>query len=118
MRDITNSDYRVYSAHLGVLVIFQINTFQVTKFMCNYRYQLWCSMFLNQFATSSQIIKLSYGTRTASNYRSHSCRSNLKQFTILYLGPKLFNSLLATIACLQSFSSFKKKLLEFVLKSS
>ena len=47
VRDITNSGYRVYSAHLGVLVVFQINTFQITKFMFNYRYQLWCPMFLN-----------------------------------------------------------------------
>lgn len=47
VRDITNSVYRLYSAHLGVLVIFQINTFQMTKFMFNYRYQLWCPMFLN-----------------------------------------------------------------------
>ena len=47
VRDITYSDYRLYSAHLGVLVIFQINTFQMTKFMFNYRYQLWCPMFLN-----------------------------------------------------------------------
>ena len=77
-------------------------------------YQLFPQIFHNLFITSSHL--LNYGTRTASDYRSHSCRTNLTQFTILYQGPKIRNSLPAPITCLQSFPSFKKKMLEFLLK--
>ena len=37
------------------------------------------------------------------------CRTDLKQITILYQGPKIWNSLAAPITCSQSFPSFKKK---------
>ena len=51
MRAITNSDYRAHSAplftKLGILDIFQVNTFQVAKFMFYYHNQLLPSMFLN-----------------------------------------------------------------------
>ena len=43
------------------------------------------------FLTNSQINF--YGTRTASNSQTRLCRTNLKQFTILYQGPKIWNSL-------------------------
>ena len=90
MRAITNSDYRAHSAplftKLGILDIFQVNTFQVAKFMLYYHNQLLPSMFLNLFVTSGQVYN--YGTRTVNSYRSHPCRTNLKQFTILYQVPK------------------------------
>ena len=113
VRAITNSDYRAHSAplftKLGILDIFQVNTFQVAKFMFYYHNQLLPSMFLNLFVTSGQVHN--YGTRLANSYRSHPCRTNLKQFTILYQGPKIWNSLPATITCSPSLPSFKKKIL-------
>ena len=119
MRAITNSDYRAHSAplftKLGILDIFQVNTFQVAKFMFYYHNQLLLSMFLNLFVTSGQVHK--YGTRTVNSYRSHPCRTNLKQFTILYQGPKIWNSLPATITCSPSLLSFKKTILGFLIKS-
>ena len=57
-----------------------------------------------------------YSTRTANNYRIHHCRTNLKKFTILYQGPKIWNSLPVQITSLSSFPNFKKKLLEFLVK--
>ena len=36
-------------------------------------------------------------------------RTNLKQITILYQGPKIWNSLPVTITSLSSFPNFKKK---------
>ena len=32
-----------------------------------------------------------YNTRSAANYRSHACRTNIKQFTILYFGSNIWN---------------------------
>ena len=95
VRAIVNSDYRAHSAplfaKLGILDIFQVNSFQIAKFMFCYQNQLLPPMFLNLLLTSSQVHN--YGTRAANHYRSHSCRTNLKQFTILYQGPKIWNSL-------------------------
>ena len=91
LRAITNSDYKAHSAplfsKLRILDIFQINTFQTAKFMYLYHKNLLPSLFLNLFNTSSHIH--SYSTRTANNYRVPHCRTNLKQFTILYQGPKI-----------------------------
>ena len=64
--------------------------------------------------TNSQVNGCS--TRTANNYRVHHCWTNLKKFTILCQGPKIWNSLPVTITSLSSFPNFKKKLLEFLVK--
>ena len=50
---------------------------------------------LNLFVTNNQIH--SHNTRNANSYRPHSCRTNIKQFTILYQGPKIWNSLPSTM---------------------
>ena len=114
----TNSDYRAHSAplfsKLGILDIYQINTFQIAKFMYCYHNNLLPPLFFNLFFTNSQIH--GYSTRTANNYRVHHCRTNLKKFTILYQGPKIWNSLPVTITSLSSFPTFKKILLEFLVK--
>ena len=118
VRAITNSDYRAHSAplfyKLGILDIYQINTFQIATFMYCYHNNLLPPLFFNLLFTNSQIH--GYSTRTANNYRVHHCRTNLKKFTILYQGPKIWNSLLVTITSLSSFPNFKKILLEFLVK--
>ena len=76
VRSITNSDHRARSAplfsKLGILVIYQLNTFQIAKFM----YNNLLPPFNLFFFTNSQIH--GYSTRTANNYRVHHCRTNLK----------------------------------------
>ena len=56
--------------------------FEIAKFMDYYRKKLLPPLLLNLFVTNSQIHN--YGTRTASNYQTHLCSTNLKQFTILH----------------------------------
>ena len=118
VRAITNSDYRAHSAplfaKLGIMDIFQINSFQISKFMFYYHNQLLPSMFLNLFETSRQVHN--YGTRIANNYRPHFCRTNIKQFTILYQGPKIWNSLPGSIINSSSYLNFKKNMLGFLFK--
>ena len=118
VRAITNSDYRAHSAplfaKLGIFDIFQVNSFQIAKFMFYYHNQLLPQVFLNLFLTSCQVHN--YGTRTASRYRSHSCGTNLKQFTILYQGPKVWNSLPISITSSSSFLTFKKNCWSFYFK--
>ena len=118
VRAITNSDYRAHSAplfsKLEILDIFQINTFQIAKFMYSYHKSLLPTLFSNLFNKNSQIHN--YSTRKANNYHMHHCRTNLKKFTILYQGPKIWNSLPTKITSLSNFSNFKNELLQFLLK--
>ena len=99
VRAINNSDYRAHSAplfsKLGILGVFQINTFQIAKFMYCYHNSLLPPLFFDLFRINSQIH--SYSTRTANNYHVHHCRTNLKKITIIYQGPKIWNSLLTTV---------------------
>ena len=85
VRAITNSDYRANSAplfsKLKILDIYQLNTFQIAKFMHCYHNNLLPPLFFNLFFTNNQTH--GYSTRTANNYRTHHCRTNLKKFTIL-----------------------------------
>ena len=92
VRAFTNSDYRAHSAPLFS---------KLAKFMYYYHNNLFPPLFFNLFFTNSQIH--GYSTRTANNYRVHHCRTNLKKFTILYQGPKIWNSLPVTITSLSSF---------------
>ena len=118
VRAVTNSDYRAHTAplfsKLKILDIFQINTLEIAKFMFRYHNNLLPPLYLNLFMTKSQVH--TYDTRTAGNYRMHSCRTNIKKFTILYQGPRVWNCLPASITNLPSFSTFKNKVLEFLLK--
>ena len=118
VRAITNSEYRAHTAplfsKLKILDIFQINTLDIAKFMFRYHNNLLPPLFFNLFMTNSQVHK--YDTRTAGNYRVHPCRTNIKKFTILYQGPRVWNCLPASITNLSSFPLFKKKVLEFLLK--
>ena len=118
LRAITNSDYRTHSAplfsKLGILDIFQVNTFEIAKFMFYYRNKLLPPLLLNLFVTNSKIHN--YGTRTASNYRTHLCRKNLKQFTILHQGPKICNSTPVSVTRSSNLLSFRTKMQEFLPK--
>ena len=57
-----------------------------------------------------------YNTRNANTYRPYFCRTNIKQFTILHLGPKVWNSLPHNLTELTSYSSFKTSLKIFLIK--
>ena len=99
---------------LEFLDIFQVNTLDTAKFMFHNDNNLLPPLFHNLFMTNSQVHR--YDTRTTSNYRVHSCCKNTKKFTILYKGPRIWNCLPASFTNLSSFSIFKNKVLEFLLK--
>jgi hypothetical protein len=64
---------------------------------------------LNIFITNNLVHN--YNTRIAENYRPQACRTNLKQFTILFQGPKIWNVLPS-----HGLSTFKKHMIEFLLR--
>ena len=93
VRLITKAHYLANTAplfsQLKVLDIFSINSFSAATFM--YTNNLLPGSFHDLFLSSNQVHQ--YETRLASQYRPHFCRTNIKQFSILYQGPKIWNSL-------------------------
>ena len=61
------------------------------------------ALLLNLFQTGSQIHN--YSIRYAELYCPQVCRTNIKQFTILYQGPNLWNSLPLTTNGTLTFNS-------------
>ena len=61
------------------------------------------ALLLNLFQTGSQIHN--YSIRYTELYRPQVCRTNIKQFTILYQGPNLWNSLPLTTNGTLTFNS-------------
>ena len=91
VRIMTNSEIRAHTAplftELKILDIYNLNAFYIAKFMFVYHNNSLPPSFYNLFVTSHEIHD--YNTRNASSYRSHACKTNVKQFTILYQGPKI-----------------------------
>ena len=92
--------------------MFKVNSLYVAKFMFSHHHRLLPSSFLNLFLTSGQIHK--YDTTTLAHFRRHTCRTNIKQFTILFQGPEIWNALPLLITSSPSLTTFKRKLLDFL----
>ena len=86
---LTKSHNRSYYG--SCLESFSIIAFFVARFMYSYQNNLLPHTFNTTFVTNRQVH--TYNTRNANNYRPYFCRTNIKQSTILHLGPKLWNSL-------------------------
>ena len=56
-----------------------------------------------------------YNTRSSKSFYTFSCRTNIRQFSIRFQGPKFFNSLSSDIKTSISIFSFKSKLKSFLL---
>ena len=100
--------------HLKILDKHIINSFYAAQFMFSYYHQLLPPLFLDLFVTSRHIHNY-YNNRISSHFRSHACRTNTKQFTILFQGPKIWNSLSNSITSICILQSLKRKLLFFVI---
>ena len=94
VRLITKAHYLANTAplfsQLKFLDIFSINSFSVATFMYSYHHNLLPNSFHDLFLSSNQVHQ--YETRLASQYRPHFCKTNINQFSILYRGPKIWNS--------------------------
>ena len=117
VRALTNAHYYSHTAplfkQLRLLDIYNINSYYTARFMYSYHHQLHPPSFLNLFVTNSQVHN--YNTRSQANYRSHPCRTNIKQFTILYQGPKLWNTLPTIVTNSESSPCFKSRMFTYLL---
>ena len=81
----------------------------------SYHHNLLPSSFHDLFLSSNQVHQ--YETRLASQYRPHFCRTNIKQFSILYRGPKIWNSLPISLISSPSIFVFKINLKNYLTDS-
>ena len=104
---------RMRVKELKLLKFHDIHLFQLGFFMFSLKNSTLPSKFNNLFLINSQIHN--YNTRNAHLFRLPLCRTNTRQFSIYFQGPKFYNSLNSTITALSSSASFKRKLKEFLL---
>jgi hypothetical protein len=76
--------------------------------------KIYCCRQFFLFITNNHVHN--YNTRIAENNRPQACRTNLKQFTILFQGPKIWNALPSHMKDMSSLSTFKKHMIEFLLR--
>ena len=81
--------------------------------MYSYRSGLLPNKFNDMFLSNYQVH--SYNTRSAMAIRTPLCRTNIRQFSVRFQGPKFFNSLPIDIINITSFVSFKRKLKNYLL---
>ena len=114
VRLITKAHYLANTAslfsQLKVLSILSINSFTVSTFTYSYHHSLLPSSFRDLFLSINQVPQ--YETRLASQHRPHFCRPNIKQFSVLYRGPKIWNSLPISLISSPSIFVFLKILKE------
>lgn len=104
----------VYDTHtepvfkeLGILTFFKICMFYLGKFLFFYHKQILPANFNNFFHRVNQV--RSYNTRNSKLCFVYFCRINIiKQFSVVYLGVKLFNSLSEDVCGTFSVSSERK----------
>ena len=118
VRIICGAEYLAHTAPLlrtlKILDIFKINAFFVACLMYSYHNNLLPDTFNTTFVTNRQVH--TYNTRNVDNYRPYFCRTNIKQFTILHLGPKLWISLPHNLTQLTRYSSFKTSLKKYLIE--
>ena len=102
-----------FDAHTGPL----FKDLQILKFHDIYQYHTGKLMFLftnnslsncfkSMFMSTSQVY--SYNTRTSKLFYMFPCKTNLRQFSIRFQGPKFFNSLSNNIKDCENISLFRK----------
>ena len=79
--------------------------------MFNYSRDLLPECFDNLFTFNNQIHD--HNTRAVTKYRSHACRTNIKQFTILHQGPKIWNCLPPSITEINTIKLMRALLLNY-----
>ena len=97
--------------NLGISKLHDMHLLQLGLFMYSHQYRTLPLKFDCKFTLQKEIH--SYHTRNSHLYRSPLCRTNIKQFSVFYQGPKFYNSLSTEIVNSPSSVSFKKALKAF-----
>ena len=119
VRIVNKESYRAHTdpifKQLNLLKLDQIYCFQVGQFMFMATNRLLPQCFDSYFPLCKDIHN--YHTRHSKSFYFRYRRTNIGQFSILFQGPKIFNSLLIDIRNCTSISTFKSKLKTYLLAS-
>ena len=99
-------------ANLQILDVFSIYSLQVSSFMYLYHNDALPISFTQIFQTGNQTHQ--YSTRYSDFYRPQNCRTNIKKNSILFRGPRIWNSLLNNIKNAPTFNIFKHVIKPFL----
>ena len=102
-----SSTYCSSILRLGNSRYFQVNTLNTAKFMFLYHNNLLSPLFHNLVMTNSQVHR--YNTRTVSNYRVHSCRTNIKNSQFFTKDLEFGTVFLHLLQTCQAFLSLRTK---------
>ena len=97
--------------NLGILKFHDMHLLQLGLFMYSHQNRTLPLKFDCKFTLQKEIH--SHHTRNSHLYRLPLCRTNIKQFSVFYQGPKFYNSLSTEIVNSSSSVSFKKALKAF-----
>ena len=102
-----------YFKESHILKFRDINFLQTALFMFNVDRQLLPSHLMKSFYQNNAVH--CYCTRSFNNYHLESVNTNIKQFSIKYKGPILWNSIPLSIRSLKNIH-FKRKIIHTLLK--
>jgi len=107
-----------YFKELHILKFPNINflILQTALFMYNIDRRLLPSHLVKGFYQNNNIHY--YCTRSSNNYHLESVNTKIKQFSIKYKGPSLWNSIDPSIRSLKNINQFKRYLLRTMLKNT
>ena len=116
-RLITFSDFRAHSEplfkQLNILTVYKIYKYQLSLFM--YNQKSYCHPHTYSFITNSSIHN-HYTRQSNQNHIGH-CRTSKRQKTVLFQGPKLWNSLLNTIKSYPSINVLRRRIKVLLLSA-
>ena len=98
---------------LGFLNIYQIYRYQLAIYMYKILHKQVPLLNHQLFSTGSSIH--SYDTRFKNGLRKQACRTKLRQSTICFQGPRLWNNLPESMKLSSSLTVFRKNLKLFLL---
>jgi hypothetical protein len=111
-----NSHTSALFQDLGILKIEQINIYQVGEFMHRYTHNQLPNAFCNYFKYISD--QHPHDTRNKGNkYLVDFSRTNIRKFSIVIWGPRLWNSLSPSLRYIPHLTAFKRKLREHLLSN-
>ena len=93
---------------LKLLNVYEIYKYQLAVYMYKILNQLVPQLDHHLFKRGNSIH--SHDTRFKNDLRKLACRTRMRQITICFQGPKLWNSLPNSIKCLPSLSTFKRNM--------
>ena len=96
-----------------ILKFSDIYLYQIGKFMYLFKKGFLLNYFRDMFTLASQL-HLHY-TRNCNLFYIPPCRTNIRNFSIRFQGPKFFNSLSPEIQNSESICLFGKRLTKFLL---